>query len=113
MAKKIDPKRRDWTLITKSRGGTVSILKELTLAEALATYERLDQMYGQTYRVPKNVNSYSYGGRICADGDIELRQIVGPEGWTMPPTPQWPKFVKVDDDRHADVSFSRKPGVVA
>lgn len=101
-----------WSIMTKSRGGTVSVIRGLTLVEAAKTYERLDPWYGVSdvsYQVHTDFlpDGCSFMGgcwshRICSDGDIEIREVFGPEGWTRfdeGSITHWPKRTIVYTDR--------------
>lgn len=86
-----DPDKPLWSIMTKSRGGTVSVIRDLTLAQARQMYERLDPAYGRHVRplmvhkdfLPKKVTWSAIGGQgyDISDGDIEIREVFGPEGW--------------------------------
>lgn len=82
---KFDPTRKDWSLITKSYGGTVSILRNLTLREATELRERLNPF--QTSYGPCADAGISYVAAGMSrtlrndDGDLEEFIILGPEGW--------------------------------
>lgn len=91
--KPYDPNAPLWSIMTKSRGGTVSVIRDLTLEQARRTYERLDPWYGQHSDslvvhkdfVPEGGWHSSMAGRggiTCSDGDIEIREVFGPAGWT-------------------------------
>lgn len=98
---------RHWSLLTKSRSGVVSILRDLTLDECRQAYCRLNPDYGQTY----NSYDYVYGGcwshitRQFNDGDIVLREAFGPAGWDASETStwdEWPKYelITIDNPKH-------------
>lgn len=99
---------REWTLITKARNGTVSILRDLTLEECRAAYERLDPCYGMiatVYETKDGGTTCSSSLRSVNDGDIEVREVVGPKHWNMKEMNEWqhwPKIeeIKLDDPRH-------------
>lgn len=109
-------KRRDWTLITKTHKGVVSILKELTEDEAIAAYNRLDPDYGREHTylsvhedfrkdgASLPVGSYGIFASL-SDNSIVLRDIIGPEGWTFPADRReiWPKLYVVWTDADAYV----------
>lgn len=95
-----DPERRDWALLTKC-GGVVSILKQLTLAEARAAYERLDPFYGQTLTYyeasPDGEHPMQEAGRGSMSA-CDLRDVIGPEGWDaseMMTWERWPQSITV------------------
>lgn len=103
----MDPNQRAWSLMTRSHGGMVSVLRDLTLAECRQTYERLDPWYGHhsvSYE-SEGGGSYSSGGRSVNDGDIEVREVFGPSDWDsseMSSWSSWPthELIKLDDPRH-------------
>ena len=109
--------RRAWSIMTKSRAGTVSILRDLTLEECRRTFERLDPWYGQVStqyeasdpnkRDPNIVSGgvSSGSGRTPEAGDIEIREVWGPPDWDrseMNSWKHWPEFVTIkwDDPEH-------------
>jgi hypothetical protein len=108
----MDPNRRAWSLMTRSRGGTVSILRDLTLAECRQSYERLDPEFGCTttlYERSQGSEEYHGRGRVIvgreADGEIVQREVFGPDDWDrkeMEEWPRWPKreCVKWEDPQH-------------
>lgn len=71
----VDIESKNWHVLTKTRNGTVSMIRNLPLAEAVNVSARLDPMFG-VHMEPGQ--SYM---RHCQDSDIELNQILGPEGW--------------------------------
>lgn len=85
----MDEARRAWSILTKSRGGTVSVIRDLTLAECRQMYERLDPWYG-----------YSVAGdgevvmRHCQESDIEIREVFGPEDWDRSEMSTWQSWPK-------------------
>lgn len=116
-AKKFDASKPLWSIMTKSRGGAVSVVCGLTLAEAAKTYERLDPWYGfsdVSYQVhidylTDGCSFMSSGGgahRIFSDGDIEIREVFGPEGWTWfdeGSISRWPKTSIIYTDRDGTI----------
>lgn len=69
----VDIESKNWHVLTKTRNGTVSMIRNLSLAEAVNVSTRLSPSFGmepgQTYM------------RNVQDSDIELNEILGPEGW--------------------------------
>jgi hypothetical protein len=63
--------RNDWHVLTKTRGGTVSMVRNLPLAEAVKVYGALDPWRGR----PSN------GMYYASAGDIDFREILGPAEW--------------------------------
>lgn len=93
---------RHWSLLAKTRGGVVSILRELTLAEAKALYMRLDPMYGVVmttvlYSDGTEIQSTNEGHR--GDNVVDLRAVFGPptwdhnevDAWQAESESEWPK----------------------
>lgn len=74
--RKVDSKRKAWSILVQTEGGTVSLIPNLTLHEALAMHASLDPWGGPA---ATGVRTRS---RIINDSDVKLRQIIGPEGWT-------------------------------
>lgn len=105
-----DPEKPLWSIMTKSRGGTVSVIRDLTLDQARRTYERLDPFYGQTEEtltvhkdfLEEGCIGMSSGGGACrtvSDGDIEVREVFGPPGWMwFDALNYWPKFYPIYTD---------------
>ncbi len=81
------PNGQHWSIMTKSYGGTVSVVRGLTLDEARKTYERLDVFYGQISY--KERGNHASGGQ----GVIEIREVFGPPGWSMDDlnAQRWPR----------------------
>lgn len=98
-----------WSILTKTRGGTVSVLRDLTLAEAKQIYERLDSWFGvtQTIKVfPDGTNHYGGVGRHVQDGDIEIREVFGPPDWNVSEVnswDHWPKTRYIDVDADGNI----------
>lgn len=98
-----DPSKPDWSILTKSRGGHVSVVRNLTELEAKKTYERLDPYYGQhmtTYVSPNGTSVTSGGSCFADDGQIVLREVFGPPEWKgFTDLESWPKYriIKVDE----------------
>lgn len=65
-----DPTRRDWAVITQAHGGTTSILRNLTLHQAVETYKRLKPQW------MRGSGMYHLNA-----GTIVDISIIGPEGW--------------------------------
>ena len=83
-----------WHIMTVTRGGTVSLLRNLDAPTARAAYQRLrPNEWPQKYvGLPeaddpdfKGGFSWSSMGRTCRDGDIEKVEILGPEGAELDP----------------------------
>lgn len=107
----IDEGARHWSLMTKTRKGVVSILRELTLAECRGAYERLDPEYGRVHFLyaagPDGGGSGGGGwGRIVSGDEIDIREVFGPAEWDraaeMEKWNHWPKLetIEWDDPRH-------------
>ena len=103
------PERRAWSLVTKTEGGTVSILRDLTLVECRNAYEALDPWRGITaisYQSEEGGSvSFGEGSRTINAGDIQMREVFGPDDWDrseMEAWAHWPKheYIKIDDPRH-------------
>ncbi len=80
MTEKFDPTLPHWWIMTKSEGGVVSVIRDLTLRQAQQIYNRFDPFYG--------LPPLSAGSGIMMrvnDGDIVLREIFGPPGWPAKP----------------------------
>lgn len=114
-AQQFDPCKPLWSIMTKSRGGTVSMIRDLTLEEAQKIYERLDPWYGSQTTIatihedflPEDGYATSFargGGRTVKDGDIEIREVFGPAGWRgFKGLKSWPVVVKVYTDGKGDI----------
>jgi hypothetical protein len=111
-----DPEQPLWSIMTKSRGGTVSVVQDLTLEQVRRTYERLDPWYGmhsKCYPVHKDFmdgpgQSVLLGGpgRRSEDGDIEIREVFGPPGWhgfSDGEIQRWPIQIDVYIDRDGNI----------
>lgn len=121
-----DPTQPHWSIMTKSHGGTVSIVRDLTLEQARQTYERLDPWHGEVIYIDREnerrtkewndshkgsgtvmMGSSSSGrSRSVSNGDIDIREVFGPPGWTMADlgAQYWPRMATpeeqaVDDER--------------
>jgi len=104
-----DPQAKAWSLMTKSHKGVVSVIRDLTLADARQLYERLDPWYGhhstqhsihRDYLKPGVFGAVSGGaGRSVSDGDIEVREVFGPPGWDRTEVDawggEWPKITTI------------------
>lgn len=108
-------KCRDWSLMTKTKGGVVSILRDLSLSECRQAYKRLNPDYGITktyYKQHAGSNAlavteqdFSFGGMEVHDNRIEMREVFGPPGWDRSEIvtwDEWPKSIIIewDDERH-------------
>lgn len=98
--------RRAWALLTKARNGTVSILRDLTLAECRQSYQRLNPNYGQTRLTYEGDECYISHYNSIGGAEIELREAFGPEDWDRAevatwdaPWPKW-ELIKLSDPRH-------------
>lgn len=109
---------RAWSLLTTTRGGVVSVLRDLTKDECQQAYHRLNPRYGIIYR------SYVYrangaamqqterdfavlvGGELEGDACMSVREVFGPPDWDRSEVAQWdkpwPKYerVEMDDPRN-------------
>lgn len=80
-----------WHILTVTRGGTVSILKNLDAPTARQTYQRLRPDSRPTKSINRPVLpesqgiSWSGGWGHCGDGDITKVDIIGPEGADLDP----------------------------
>ena len=98
---------RSWSLMTKTRGGLVSILRDLTLDECKGAYQRLNPEYGYTWTTYESENGgvWSSQHSILNKDEIEMREVFGPPGWDVAEVhswDEWPKreLIKLDDPRH-------------
>lgn len=100
---------RAWSLMTKTRKGVVSVLRDLTLDECRRIYHRLNPDYGHTYTSYENENgsgSVSFGGRHVSDNEMDIREVFGPPDWNSSEVRDWDKpwpkllSIKLDDPRH-------------
>lgn len=98
---------RAWSLLTKTRGGVVSVLRELTLAECKKIYQRLNPNYGVTYTSYEadGGGTFSCDFRTMSDGEVDIREVFGPDGWDHKEVrgwDEWPKhrLVKTTDPQH-------------
>ena len=94
---------RAGSILTRSVGGTVSVIRDLTLDECRAIYDRLDPWHGHYYDQPKQqdgsgLRTWGMAGvtsmRRVEDGDIEVREVFGPPEWDrgeMNTWGHWPK----------------------
>jgi hypothetical protein len=111
-----DPEQPLWSIVTKSRDGTVSVVRDLTLEQVRRTYERLDPWYGMhstQFTVHKDFQqegrfAFSSGGcgRTSQSGDIEVREVFGPPGWggfTQGDIDSWPKITHVFTDDKGNI----------
>lgn len=111
-----NPNERLWSIMTKSRGGVVSVIRDLTEHEAAKTYERLDTYYGLTKTILLTHKDFitagmpsrsaCVSGRALSNGDIEIREVFGPTGWTWfadGVIGVWPKFVTVWTNSEGEV----------
>jgi hypothetical protein len=96
-----NPDEKHWSIMTKSRGGVVSVIRDLTLDEARKVYERLDPWYG--------VVAYSGEGnsRHCQDSDIDVREVFGPPGWSQATdlrAAYWPRIATEEEQAQHEKS---------
>lgn len=63
--------RNDWHVLTKTHSGTVSMVRNLPLAEAVRVYEALDPHRGRS-------GNYTF---TIGPGYVEFREILGPAEW--------------------------------
>lgn len=102
-----DEKETCWHIMTVSRGGTVSILKNLDAFSARECYKRLKpDSHPRQYInwVQQKRGLIAAGGwRNCQDGDIVQVKIIGPEGAELDP---WkgvpPKIIDLSIDREKE-----------
>ncbi len=110
-----DPSARYWTLMTKTEGGVVSILRELTLDECRQAYHRLNPDYQRTYTnyATEGGGSMSCDGRTIQDSDIAQREVFGPPGWDASEVDDWdepwPKIRTIPLDSPEHVMNDRTP----
>ncbi|AMX93663.1 MULTISPECIES: hypothetical protein [Mesorhizobium] len=114
-----DPTQSLWSIMTKSRGGTVSVIRDLTLEQVSKTYERLDPWYGmkteslmvhKDYLLADTLGIAFSGstsiGRHESDGDIEIREVFGPAGWSgfnAGDVGRWPRLYAIFTDAEGDI----------
>lgn len=93
-----DPEGRHWSILTKSRGGVVSVIRDLTLAEVRSVYDRLNPWYGLVAYKGDGV------GRNTEESDIILREVFGPPGWTMASLggARWPRDATPEEQKAED-----------
>lgn len=122
-----DPEQPHWSIMTKSRGGTVSVIRNLTLREVKQIYERLDPDYGRDLTqfvvhkdfLPEGTLSSVRSAEIlpsARDGDIEIRKVFGPPGWegfAEGEMEDWPKITSVYVDQENKIlpdEYQSDPG---
>lgn len=121
--KAYEPGAPHWSLMTKSRGGVVSVSKGLTYAEVCRMYEALDPHKGEKHEVfavhddfkdkdatsdpdwsgHRSNNTWAFAPR---DGDIEMRHVFGPPGWDgfeAGDVNYWPKLVTIFTDAQGKI----------
>lgn len=81
-AREVDAERKDWHVIVKTYGGTVSMLRNLSLREAVEARSRLLPVHSNQLRV-----AMGGGGSFTVNppSDIHSSWIIGPEGWVDRP----------------------------
>jgi hypothetical protein len=100
----MNPDAKAWSLLTKTRGGVVSILRDLTLAECRQAYHRLNPQYGVTVTSFKSLEGGTYTDAVGSllPSHIEIREVFGPGGWDRNEVrtwdAPWPKYVTVEAD---------------
>lgn len=77
--------KNNWHVLTVTRGGTVSLLRNMPLLLAHETAKRLDPWQSR-------VSGEIY---LCNDGDIERIEVLGPEGWDGCKTAMQHSFLNV------------------
>jgi len=65
-----DPSQKSWHVLVQTRNGTVSMIKNLTRAEATQVHNRLD---------PWKHMQPGIFMRVCQDSDVTLLQIIEPD----------------------------------
>ncbi len=78
MKAKFDPKRKDWCVITTTDGGTVSILNNLTLDQALKAAAHLQPPWLRPESFSPEGGTRMFN---INKGTITMVKIIGPEGW--------------------------------
>jgi hypothetical protein len=115
------PSDKAWSLLTKTHGGVVSILRDLTLREVQQAYERLDPSFGCVHRkcfytnangvrAPAEVSMHYHDGHGSSKDPITLREVFGPIDWDrkeMANWDRWPKSEEIETDPFGRVP--RKP----
>lgn len=114
-----DPERKDWSILTITAKGVISLLRELSLAEAEKIYERLLLGYNKyeiTYDLPDNktYTNYVYHGYI---NEINKIEVLGPEGWNADIVIsvwayKWPKYKRLtvdDPNNHLAKAYLKNP----
>ena len=113
----VDETARHWSLVTKTRKGVLSILRDLTLSECRHIYDRLSPKYGVTQvwyeaKDPAETDSgcggyssWSSGGFASTDDKIEIREVIGPPGWDSSEVESWDawprhEYIAWSDPRH-------------
>lgn len=83
--------RKAWSILIKTEGGVVSILRDLTLSEAKSCYQRLDPNYGRHDVLYQTMKGGGYMGQGCSlsPSDINLREVFGPEDWDRKEVKNW------------------------
>src|SRR4051812_42935500 len=103
-----DPNGRHWSLMTKTEGGVVSILRDLTLNECRQAYHRLNPDYQHTYTnyATEGGGAMGFHGRPVNKSDIAQREVFGPPDWNASEVDTWdepwPKIrtVPLDSPEH-------------
>lgn len=102
-----------WHIMTVTRGGTVSMLRNLDAPTARKAYQRLDPRSRPIRHVGwpkagdpdfKHGFSFSSGFQICGDGDIKTVEVIGPEGAKLDP---WRDVEETIIDMSAEVESQR------
>lgn len=112
-----DPKRADWSMMTKTHGGTVSFIRGLTFDEARKLKERLNPYYGvkhESKRVHPDFvgpgtrsfgHSLGWSHRVNKN-EVDVIEVFGPAGWGgfLPGEVEfWPKFITVYTDADGEI----------
>jgi hypothetical protein len=85
--------RKAWSILTKTRKGVVSVLRDLTLVEAKNIYQRLNPEFGSSNVFYQTGEGCGYSGamRSVSDNEIDLREVFGPEDWDRSEIREWDK----------------------
>lgn len=91
-----DQTARKWSIVTKSKSGIVSYVRDLHLEDARSVYAALNPLKNQVWQQ----FYYAIDGKTLPvpptlqDGDIELRTVIGPEGWDSEEVLAWDEWPK-------------------
>ncbi len=88
----MEPTRADWSILTRTKGGSLGFLRNLTLQECMNIWQRLDQRLERFRPTTASEAGAHYANYPVNPSILVQIEVFGPEGWNADEVKEWPRL---------------------